>query len=187
MPTTRIQVPDTERHPGSALQRLPHELLNNVFQRVSTKDLSALRCTCTNLASVGLDHFGTEVALISHRDKSRALTEIATHPVLSKRMTSLFYMCDRLFDWTHAGVRQTIDLARAAANAGLELDSLTLVEISHRLWDPCSDEVMSNMKALFRPLRRLRLSTLALSVALTDHESIDLVSTTIANHAVKNF
>jgi hypothetical protein len=102
MPTTRIQVPDTERHPGSALQRLPHELLNNVFQRVSTKDVLALRCTCTNLASVGLDHFGTEVALIS------------------------FYMCDRLFDWTHAGVRQTIDLARAAANAGLELDSFDL-------------------------------------------------------------
>jgi hypothetical protein len=96
MPTTRIQVPDTERHPGSALQRLPHELLNNVFQRVSTKDVLALRCTCTNLASVGLDHFGTEVALVSHRDKFRALTEIATHPVLSKRMTSLFYMCDRL-------------------------------------------------------------------------------------------
>jgi hypothetical protein len=280
-------VPDTERHPGSALQKLPHELLNNVFQRVSTKDVIALRCTCTNLASIGLDHFGLEVTLVSHRDKFRALTEIATHPVLSVRMTSLFYMCDRLhpisfrswktcwptaldlsritdgadvnatcsaifqsfldactdqaskerqaydtlclqklfegclnireitiacqagstrrlngsqtvfrdimatpddrFDWTHAGVPQTIDLARAAANTGLKLDSLTLVEISHRLWDPCSDEVMSNMKALFRPLRRLRLSTLVLSVALTDHESIDLVSSTIANHAMKNF
>jgi hypothetical protein len=247
----------------------------------------ALRSTCTNLASVGLDHFGTEIALVSHRDKFLALTKIATHPVLSKRMTSLFYMCDRLhpissrswkdcwpirlnpsriadgadmhvtcsaifqsfldacadqaseerqaydtlclqklfegclnireitiacqagsirrlnasqtafrdvmatpderFHWTHAGVRQTIDLGRAAAKAGLQPDSLTLVKISHRLWDPRSDEVVSSMKALFRPLRRLRLSTLTSSEALTAQESTETMSTTIADHAMKSF
>lgn len=34
--------------------------------------------------------------LVFHRDKFNALTEIAGHPVLAKRMRSLFYICDRL-------------------------------------------------------------------------------------------
>lgn len=48
------------------------------------------------MASIGLDHFVTEIPLVFHRQKFRALTEIAKHPMLSSRMTSLFYMCDRL-------------------------------------------------------------------------------------------
>lgn len=78
------------------LQQLPPELWHHIFDYLPLGDILALRRTCIFLASVGLDHFGTEVPLVYHRDKFRALTEIAKHPVLSKRMTSLFYMCDRL-------------------------------------------------------------------------------------------
>lgn len=54
-----------------------------------------MRQTCSLLVSIGLDHFSDEVSLVFHRDRFRAITEIAAHPKLSKRMRSLFYMADR--------------------------------------------------------------------------------------------
>lgn len=47
------------------------------------------------LASIGLDHSNDEVFLEYHRDRFRAITEIAAHPKLSKHMPSLSYMADR--------------------------------------------------------------------------------------------
>lgn len=80
----------------SILQNLPPELLHNIFECLHEEDVPVARATYTIMASVGLDHFGTEIPLVFHRQKFRTLTEIAKHPVFSSRMTSLFYMCDYL-------------------------------------------------------------------------------------------
>jgi hypothetical protein len=84
-----------ERPQHSALEKLAPELLHFILGYLPLKDVLTLRRTCINLSSAGLDYFGTEVPLVSHYDKFRALKEIAKHSVLSKRMKSLFYVCDR--------------------------------------------------------------------------------------------
>ncbi|KAM0710479.1 hypothetical protein Q7P35_002842 [Cladosporium inversicolor] len=86
-------VVDSSLH--SPLVELPAELLHNVFAHLDLQGVLAARKTCTTLASVGIDHFGDEVALVYHREKFKALTQIAEHPILAKRMRSLFYLVDR--------------------------------------------------------------------------------------------
>ena len=76
-------------------QTLPPELLHVIFSKLSIEDILALRTSCSIFASVGLDYFEDEIPLVFHRDKFRALTEIAEHPKLSKQMRSLFYVVDR--------------------------------------------------------------------------------------------
>ena len=88
----------TERSPRSALEQLAPELLHCILGYLPLEDVLTLRRTCIILSSVGLDYFDTEVPLVSHYDKFRALKEIAKHPMLSIRMKSLFYMCDRPHD-----------------------------------------------------------------------------------------
>ena len=222
----------------SMQHRLPSEILHNIMSHMSSRDVKALRRTYTALASIGLEHLGTEIPLISHRASFRAISDIAKHPALSRRVTSLFYMCDRLnFDllpiekcwadldhvfesipkrptyelqsllelfqacrniqevtvasetgckrrlktsqavlaarrhavaeedryhsWTGIGVRQTLDIANAVVITGTKLRSLTLAGVTHRLWDRHSDEEMSNLGLLVRPLLRLRIFTVA--------------------------
>jgi hypothetical protein len=76
-------------------QTLPPELLHVIFSQLPIEDILALRTSCSIFASVGLDYFEDEIPLVFHRDKFRALTEIAEHPKLSKQMRSLFYVVDR--------------------------------------------------------------------------------------------
>jgi hypothetical protein len=61
------------------------------------------------LSILGLDHFGDEIPLVFHRDKLNALTKIATHPVLSKRMKSLYYAGDLLMrqEWYEWYIRRS--------------------------------------------------------------------------------
>ena len=87
--------------PHSLLVELPAELLHNVFAHLDLQGVLAARKTCTTLASIGIDHFGDEVALVYHREKFKALTQIAEHPVLAKRMRSLFYLVDRFKELTY--------------------------------------------------------------------------------------
>lgn len=65
-------------------QTLPPELLHVIFSQLPIEDILALRTSCSIFASVGLDYFEDEIPLVFHRDKFRALTEIAEHPKLSK-------------------------------------------------------------------------------------------------------
>jgi hypothetical protein len=97
LPTYRAPIQDntTEVQP-LRLHALPTELLHNVFERLDIMGVLAMRRTCKIMARIGLHHFGSEVPLIMHKDKFRALTEIAKHPLLSSRMKSLFYVIDRL-------------------------------------------------------------------------------------------
>lgn len=53
----------------SPLQDLPPELLHHVFSHLPIEDILTARKTCSILASIGLDYFGDEVALVYHRDK----------------------------------------------------------------------------------------------------------------------
>lgn len=76
-------------------QTLPPELLHVIFSELDLKDILAIRTTCSVFASVGLDYLEDEIPLMFHRGKFRALTEIAEHPKLSKKMRSLFYVVDR--------------------------------------------------------------------------------------------
>jgi len=85
--------------------------------------------------------------------------------------------------WKDAGVNQIINLAHAVAASNLQLDSLTLAGISHRLWNPRSFEEVSHVKALIQPLRRLRLSTLS----MTETERGEMVEVIIAREATANF
>ena len=77
------------------LQALPNELLHNIFERLDLEDVLTMRQTCKIMSRVGV-HFGSEVPLVPRRDKFRALSEIARHPLLASRMKSLFYVIDRL-------------------------------------------------------------------------------------------
>jgi hypothetical protein len=97
LPTYRAPIQDntTEVQP-LRLHALPTELLHNVFERLDLEDVLMMRHTCTIMARIGLHHFGSEVPLVTRRDKFRALTEIARHPFLASRMKSLFYVIDRL-------------------------------------------------------------------------------------------
>lgn len=94
--TPYAEPPYMKPPPMSVLQTLPPELLHKIFSNLeSLVQLVAMRETCSLLASIGLDHFNDEVSLVFHRDRFRAITEIAAHPKLSKHMRSLFYMADR--------------------------------------------------------------------------------------------
>jgi hypothetical protein len=97
LPTHRpaFQVDTMETQPLQ-LQSLSAELLHNVFERLDLEDVLMMRRTCTIMAQIGVYHFGSEVPLVTHRDRFRALTEIARHPFLASRMESLFYIIDRL-------------------------------------------------------------------------------------------
>lgn len=76
-------------------QTLPPELLHVIFSELCFEDILAIRKTCSIFASIGLDYLGDEIPLVYHRDKFKALTEIAEHPKLSKQMRSLFFVSDR--------------------------------------------------------------------------------------------
>lgn len=80
----------------SLLKSLPPELLHTILSNLDTASLLSTRLACRLLSILGLDHFGDEIPLVFHRDKLNALTKIATHPVLSKRMKSLYYAGDLL-------------------------------------------------------------------------------------------
>lgn len=63
------------------LQTLPPELLHKIFSNLESRvQLVAMLETCSSLASIGIDHFNDEVSLVFHRDRFRAITEIAAHP-----------------------------------------------------------------------------------------------------------
>jgi hypothetical protein len=128
------QACDTEHSPRSALGKLAPELLHCIFEYLPLEDVLSLRRTCVILSSAGLNCFGTEVPLVAHHDNFQALTEIAKHTVLSNRMKSMFYMCDRPHAvrdraWTNSwsarqdicGVSASHDAYNAFARSFLEL------------------------------------------------------------------
>ena len=92
---------DSEQQPfpgrsfRSLLQTLPAELLHHIFGYLPLQDVLAARKTSRLMASVGLDHYDDEVALVYHRDKFGRLCEIAEHPRIAKQIRSLFFKFDR--------------------------------------------------------------------------------------------
>lgn len=72
------------------LTSLPPALLHNIFGHLKLMDFLASRLTCSLMATIGLDRFGDKVPLIFKREKLQALTEIAKHPTLAKRIRSLW-------------------------------------------------------------------------------------------------
>lgn len=124
---------DTQRLPRSALEGLAPELLHHIFHYLPLRDVLALRQTCITLASIGLDHLGTEIPLVSHIDKFRVLIENAKHPVLSKRKKSLFYMCDRLRPVSYSTwlARQSIPSFPGASISAVQPSNLTWTCVTH--------------------------------------------------------
>jgi hypothetical protein len=78
------------------LPMLPPELLHSIFEFLGIEGFLMMCRTCKIMARCGVDHFGTGVPLVTHRDKFHALTEIARHPLLSVRMRSLYYITGNL-------------------------------------------------------------------------------------------
>lgn len=64
-------VPHLNPSAPSILQNLTPALLHNIFECFNEEDVPAARATCTIMASVGLDHFGTEIPLVFHRQKAQ--------------------------------------------------------------------------------------------------------------------
>jgi hypothetical protein len=93
----------------SLLKSLPPELLHNILSNLDPTSLLNTRLTCHLLSILGLDHFGDEIPLVFHRAKLRNVTEIATHPVLSQRMKSLYYAGDLLMrqEWYEWYIRRS--------------------------------------------------------------------------------
>ncbi|KAK5119600.1 hypothetical protein LTR85_007429 [Meristemomyces frigidus] len=58
--------------------------------------------------------------------------------------------------WEDQGVRQVTAISQAVCLSGQSLDSLSLIEVSHRVFEQSRD-VVERIRHMFRPLRRLRL------------------------------
>ncbi|KAI4259534.1 MAG: hypothetical protein LQ352_000721 [Teloschistes flavicans] len=67
-----------------------------ILATVATKDVPNLRLTCKTLAKIGFDYLIPEAELLFTRKSFDRLHEISQHPVLSPRVTSLFYCLDSL-------------------------------------------------------------------------------------------
>ncbi|KAL8914342.1 MAG: hypothetical protein Q9172_007102 [Xanthocarpia lactea] len=75
---------------------LPFELQHLIFTLVDRSDVPNLRLACKTFANVGLDYLLPEVEITFTRKSFDHLAEIVKHPILSQRVTSLFYHIDVL-------------------------------------------------------------------------------------------
>ena len=70
----------------SMLNSLPPELWHTISSDLDIPSLFNARIACRTLAIHSVDQLGDEIPLVFYRDKLAVLAEIATHPVLSKRI-----------------------------------------------------------------------------------------------------
>ena len=78
------------------IDSLPSEILHIICTYLKPTDVANLRLASSVVAPVGLQYLVPEVQLVVAEDSFRKLAAIATHPVVSKYVTSLVYQADTL-------------------------------------------------------------------------------------------
>ena len=82
------------------LTRLPNEILHIVFKRLSRRynqqDIACLRLVCKRFADIGSYYLLSEVQLFFKSSQFERLRQISEHPIISKKIDTLFYEADIL-------------------------------------------------------------------------------------------
>lgn len=88
---------------GSPIDGIPVEIAHLIFARFSPGQVAELRLVCKVFAAIGLHHLKQEIHLIFKSSSFQRLREFVEHPVISKRVTSLFYEADALESYRTMG------------------------------------------------------------------------------------
>ena len=82
------------------LSRLPNEILLIVFERLSRRsdqrDIPHLRLVCKRFADIGSYYLLSEAHLFFKSSQFERLRQISEHPIISKKIDTLFYEADML-------------------------------------------------------------------------------------------
>ena len=82
------------------LSRLPNEILLMIFERLSRRynqrDISHLRLVCKRFADIGSYYLLSEAHLFFKSSQFERLCQISEHPIISKKIDTLFYEADIL-------------------------------------------------------------------------------------------
>lgn len=80
----------------ASLLGLPAELLQTVVGHLNGEGVRAARLACKTLAHASSEHLLHELHLIYKIDRFERLAEAVKHPIIARKITSLYYQADRL-------------------------------------------------------------------------------------------
>ena len=79
------------------LDRLPSELISAIFEQLyQPRDIARLRLVCKLFAEIGSFHLLSEVQLFNKSSQFDQFRQISEHPIISKKVDTLFYEADFL-------------------------------------------------------------------------------------------
>ena len=96
MVSSKQNFPLATRPNNCPIESLPSEILHIICTHLKPTDVANLRLASSVVAPVGLQYLVPEIQLVIAEDSFRKLAAIATHPVVSKYVTSLVYQADTL-------------------------------------------------------------------------------------------
>ena len=97
------------------MNRLPVEILREIFQSLDVPSIKNCRLMNTLLADVGAEYLIPEAHLIFTKSSFQRLKEISLHPILSKHVKAFLYECDvfsvylNVEDWIHSNKSSDYD------------------------------------------------------------------------------
>jgi len=75
---------------------LPAELIHSIYSYLDKGSITSCRLTCSRLGSTGAEHLLETAHLVYTLDRFEKLDAIYNHPIISKRVETLYYQADRL-------------------------------------------------------------------------------------------
>ena len=81
------------------LDRLPNEIIHIVFENLAQRHIGSLRLVCKRFAAIGSGYILTEAHLFCKSSQFEQLRQISEHPIISRKVDSLFYEADTLDDY----------------------------------------------------------------------------------------
>ncbi|KAL9129392.1 MAG: hypothetical protein Q9175_007305 [Cornicularia normoerica] len=85
------------------LDLLPNEIVHMVFEQLTRKfqqrDIARLRLVCKRFADIGNKYLLSEAHLFFKSSQFEQLRQISEHPIISKKVNTLFYEADALEDY----------------------------------------------------------------------------------------
>ena len=98
--TSIFPYPSSQTSAIFPLSRLPNEILLMVFERLSRRsnqrDVPHLRLVCKRFADIGSYYLLSEAHLFFKSSQFERLRQISEHPIISKKIDTLFYEADIL-------------------------------------------------------------------------------------------
>lgn len=132
---------------GLTLDRLPVEILYMVVEELRTEDVTQLRLVCKLFAEVGMGHLFSDIQLIFKPSSFDRLGQVSQHPVISKKVTSIYYETSILmrFDdfetWKSFIVRPRLLSAMSAVGAAERtVDDIQTLQGRRLRWNLSSRE-----------------------------------------------